>query len=279
MASSLTDPALLHACLALIAEARLASAGRLVVIGIAGAQGSGKSTLARALEQALGAQGVAAATLSLDDLYLTRAERMALAAREHPLLATRGVPGTHDVALGLATLAALASAEPAALPRFDKARDDRLPAADWPRAPRATQVLLFEGWCIGARPQPEEALADPVNALEAEEDRDGRWRRRANAALAGAYARLFARIDRLVLLAAPGFDVVARWRDEQEQALRAERGPSAPGLMDATQIARFVAFYERITRAMLAEMPARADLVVRLTPDRAIAAIELRANG
>ncbi|WP_370631681.1 kinase [Novosphingobium sp. FKTRR1] len=270
---------------ALIADALAGSPQRLLVIGIAGAQGSGKSTLAGAVAARLNAQGTATAALSLDDLYLTRSERLELAAREHPLLATRGVPGTHDAALGLATIAALERGEAVPLPRFDKARDDRRPADDWPLAHPRTQVLLFEGWCIGARPQTPSELALPANKLEADEDRDGRWRGYANAALAGDYARLFARIDRLVLLAAPGFEVVARWRGEQEAALRAASVSAAPtasdtdgsaetrGLLDAAQLRRFIAHYERITRAMLAEMPSRADLLIRLGANREVLAI------
>lgn len=261
------DPDALDAVLGEVDAALGARAGRPVVVGLCGAQGSGKSTLAAAATKALEATGRRVAVLSLDDLYLTRAERQALAREVHPLFATRGVPGTHSVALGLDLLDRLARGEPAALPRFDKARDDRAPEADWRRAPAGCEVLLFEGWCVGAGPQDEAALEEPVNALEAAEDPDGTWRRTANAALTAPYAQLVARLDRLILLAAPSFEVVAGWRLQQEQDLARSRG-SADGLMDKTAVARFVAHYERITRAILAEMPARADLVVRLDEAR-----------
>ena len=207
-----------------------------------------------------------AAVLSLDDLYLTRAERLELGRKVHPLLRTRGVPGTHDVALGLATIAALQRGEPARLPRFDKGRDERAPEADWPRAPADTRLLIFEGWCLGAVPQDAAALAEPVNDLERREDPRGLWRGHANRALAGAYRELFAKLDLLILLAAPGFEVVRAWRRQQELALR-EAG--APAAMDDAAIARFVQHYERLTRHILAEMPARADLVAWLGEDRA----------
>jgi D-glycerate 3-kinase len=128
-------------------------------------------------------------------------------------------------------------------------------------------VVLFEGWCVGARPQPAAALTRPVNALERDADPDGRWRTFVNTALAGAYAPLFARIDRLVLLQAPGFEVVAGWRAEQEAKLRARTGRG----MDEAEIARFVAHYERLTRWILQEMPPRADLVFPLRADRSLA--------
>lgn len=239
----------------------------LTTIGISGAQGSGKTTLVTALAEQLAMRGLRVAVMSLDDIYLTRAARLALAHEVHPLFVTRGVPGTHDIGLGLATLDALERGEPAPLPRFDKVSDERLPRCQWPRVPEATEVLLFEGWCLGASPQEEAALAEPVNALERLEDPEGIWRRAANARLAGDYQALFARLDRLVLLAAPGWEVVAKWREQQEAELRAKGGSA---VMDAAQVARFIQHYERLTRHILATMPGYADLVVRLGPDRTV---------
>lgn len=270
------DPALAVALNEAI-ERRLAAHGpQPLAVGICGAQGSGKTTLAGALAKALRSQGTATAVLSLDDLYLTRAERQRLARTVHPLFATRGVPGTHDVALGLATLDSLAGGEAAELPRFDKSADDRAPREQWGSAPGHTRVVLFEGWCVGAVPQGEEALIAPVNALEASEDPQGIWRGHADRALAGPYAALFGRIDFLVLLAAPGFEVVRGWREQQEAELRARAGPDAAGVMSPGEIERFIQHYERLTRHILHEMPARADLVVRLGPDRRVENIEAR---
>ena len=255
-----------------LAEA-IAAAARppAFVVGICGAQGSGKSTISAVVAHRLEAGGLRVAVLSLDDLYLTRAERLRLAAEVHPLFATRGAPGTHDVGLGLATLDALAGAGAVALPSFDKAADDRRPTDAWPRVAAPVDVILFEGWCVGARPQPPGDLAPPVNALERDEDPLGVWRAHVDAALAGPYAELFARIGLLVLLQAPGFEAVHAWRAEQEAKLRARlaRQSADPGrAMADAAIAHFIAHYERITRWILAAAPARADLVVPLGPDR-----------
>jgi D-glycerate 3-kinase len=239
---------------------------RPFVLGLCGAQGSGKSTLAAAVADRIEATAI----LSLDDLYRAKAERQTLARTVHPLLATRGVPGTHEVALGLATLDALDRGEAAPLPRFDKARDDRAPLDQWGRFRASPRLLIFEGWCVGARPEPEEALAEPIDALEREEDTDRVWRRATNAAFAGDYQRLFARIDRLMLLEAPRFDVVRDWRIEQEHDLRANAVPGATGLMSDAQVARFIQHYERPTRHILAEMPSRPDAVARLAVDRSL---------
>lgn len=191
---------------------------RPLVVGIAGAQGSGKSTVAAALVAGVIAEGLAAATLSIDDLYLSRADRVELARQVHLLFATRGVPGTHDLPLAARTLATIDAGLPVRLPRFDKAVDDRAPEAEWPRIDRALDLLVIEGWCVGAVAQGTAALAEPVNALERDEDPTGRWRCHADAALARDYPALFGRVDLLVLLAAPDFAVVRDWRREQEAA-------------------------------------------------------------
>ena len=264
------NPELVTHLLTRIAEWREEQGERMFTLGLCGAQGSGKTTLVAALAGALAAQDLRVAALSLDDLYLPRAARLELAADVHPLFATRGVPGTHDVALGLATLDALARGEAVSIPRFDKATDNPLPRTDWLRAPEQCQVLLFEGWCLGARPQLEADLTEPVNALEAEEDPLAVWRSHANTALADDYQTLFGRIDKLILLAAPNWEVVANWREQQEAELRAKSGKDAPGAMTPEQVSRFIQHYERLTRWVLAEMPERADVTIGLDSDRAL---------
>ncbi|TAJ73167.1 MAG: kinase [Phenylobacterium sp.] len=245
------------------AEAR-AALGHTAVIGLCGAQGSGKSTIAAASVRILQAQGLNAVTLSLDDFYLSREARGWLSRKVHPLLAVRGPPGTHDVALACVVLDHLSRAEPTPLPAFDKALDERRPQAEWREAMGPVDVAIFEGWCVGARPQPKALLSRPVNELEQMEDRDGRWRRYVDRALAEAYQALFSRLDRLVLLAAPGFEVVRDWRTEQEHKLRDRTGAG----MDDAAVARFVEHYERLTRWILEEMPGRADWTVPLAADR-----------
>lgn len=238
-----------------------------LLVGLCGSQGSGKSTMAAFLRALLDARGICTAILSLDDLYLDLPERIALAESVHPLLRTRGVPGTHDVALGEAVidrLLAAADGEATAIPRFDKSTDSRLPPARWDRFVGPARVVVLEGWCIGATPEGEAALATPINALEAQEDGDGRWRRYVDEALAGPYRDLFDRIGLTVFLQAPSFDCVFAWRRLQERKLRERTGGSGAGLMDDAALARFIMHYQRITRRLLATMPARADLVAVL---------------
>jgi D-glycerate 3-kinase len=234
-----------------------------LVVGLCGAQGSGKSTVSAALA----ARFTQAATFSIDDLYLGRAARRDLAVRIHPLLATRGVPGTHDPMLGVEVLSALKRGDSVAVPRFDKAHDDRVPYENWPMVEAGCELVIFEGWCVGARPQPAENLVDPVNRLEAEEDRNGRWRRFVNETLGGPYQQLFDYIDMFVFMAAPDWETVLGWRLQQEHELRS-KFPDGTGVMDDRAIVRFVSHYERLTRHILAEMPVRADLVLHLNESR-----------
>lgn len=253
-----------------------------LLLGIGGAQGTGKSTLADFLDRATSALfGWRNAVLSIDDFYLTRAERVDLAARVHPLLRTRGVPGTHDtgmLSVVLDRLGDLGSGERLALPRFDKAQDERAAAADWPVATGPLDLVVLEGWCVGSVAQTAAELKAPVNALEREEDPDGAWRAYVNEQLEARYRPIFDRLDALVFLAAPGFDAVYRWRLEQEQKLAAIRRGAAPAIMDANGIRRFIRHYERLTRHNLATLRASADVVFELGEDHAVTASVFRAR-
>lgn len=244
-----------------------------LTVGLCGMQGSGKSTIARVLHLLLEAEGLTVATLSIDDFYLTQAERQRLASTVHPLLQTRGVPGTHDVGLAFDVLRALRAGTSTTLPRFDKARDDRFASSHWPVCAGPVHVILFEGWCVGARPQIAPELRSPINALERDEDATGAWRQYVNDALAGDYQQLFATIDWLIMLAAPDFSAVYAWRTEQEDKLRQrlvrEHGDVSK-LMSDQAVRRFVSHYERLTRHMLNEMPVRANALVRLNHARQV---------
>lgn len=241
---------------------------RPIVVGLCGAQGSGKSTTAARLAAQLDAIGQRSAVLSLDDFYLTLAERRGVARDVHPLLITRGVPGTHDVALAQATVTALLHAgegDCVSVPGFDKTIDDRAPSAQWPMHRGPIAVVLLEGWCVGAAPQEDAALTEPINALERDEDVDGRWRRHVNDQLAGAYADLFRRLDLRLVLRAPGFEQVPGWRRQQEAGLARVAGRSLPA-MDEAALLRFIAHYERITRTLLDKD--WADITIDIDPER-----------
>ncbi len=254
---------------------------RAQVVGVCGAQGSGKSTFCRLLGAVLETGfDEPAVTLSIDDIYQTREQRQELAARTHPLFATRGVPGTHDVALGLdivGRLMSLGEDEAVSLPVFDKAMDTRLAPVGWRRQRGPVATVLFEGWCVGALPENEAALIDPINVLEREEDGEGVWRRTVNENLRGDYQRLFALIDVLILLRVDGMHRVFQWRRLQEHKLAAEAHANAADtkIMTDEQVNRFVMHYERLTRHILSEMPHRADIVLDLDESHSAARVHI----
>src|SRR5690606_26052033 len=146
-----------------------------------------------------------AVQISIDDVYLTRAEREALAREVHPLLLTRGPPGTHDIGLLGDLIDQLSVAGPAdetAIPDFDKRGDDRWPQDRWRRFRGRPAAVLIDAWHLGATAQDAAQLATPVNALERERDPDGLCRGWVNDQLAGPYAAFHDRFDALVHLKA-----------------------------------------------------------------------------
>lgn len=239
----------------------------LQVIGLSAPPGSGKSTLAAAMVAQARQQGLRAATLSLDDVYLTGAQRRQLAAQVHPLLTTRGPPGSHDLALALSVLDTLQRGRPCPLPRFDKLADNPLPRSRWPLAEAGLQLLVLEGWMLGVGAQAEAALATPINTLEREHDADGRWRRWCNQRLQRDYPALWQRIDWLCVLQPPDWETVLGWRIEQEQRLAASH--QRPGMSPA-QVAAFLAHFERVGRHAMATLPAIAALCLPLDAQRRV---------
>jgi D-glycerate 3-kinase len=240
---------------------RIFRSRRPYILGLSGLQGSGKSTLARVMRTQAEARGWATEVLSLDDFYYARSDREALAHQVHPLLRTRGVPGTHEIELLLSVLAALSRASdklPVTHPRFDKGRDTRIPPSRWPRVTRPPKLVIVEGWALGIRPQTQAMLALPINELERKEDPDGSWRHWVNKQLRG-YQPLWRKFDALIVLQAPSWEIVRRWRGEQEENLLARHAPLA---MDATGMERFLAHFERLSRHALATLPALADTCV-----------------
>ena len=246
------------------------------VFAIAGLQGSGKSTLAAQVANLAEKRGLRVAVLSIDDFYLRKTQRLQLAREVHPLLATRGPPGTHDLALALETLESLRDGRPTRLPRFDKLADDREPATRWPAMARRCNFVLLEGWFLKTPPQNPDELSQPINALERDEDPDGSWRRWCNAALADDYPRLWQTIDALWFLQGPDFHVVPGWRWQQEQSLQAREPERAA--MSRRQVERFVQLFERVSRQALHSLPAIAERTIRLDAQRTVQAEADRAR-
>ncbi|MDH5392893.1 MAG: P-loop NTPase fold protein [Gammaproteobacteria bacterium] len=250
-----------------------------LVIGINGSQGSGKSTLCKILspliEQGFGKK---VATLSIDDLYKTRQQRQHMSQTIHPLFETRGVPGSHDVDLGIALLTKIKQQTGAVkIPVFDKATDDRKDEKYWQLTHDKTDIVLFEGWCVAAVAEETISLATAMNALEKNDDPDARWRQYINQQLKTDYQRLFAFIDKLIMLKIPDFNKVIEWRTLQENKLKKNPGSNGQNLaMSDDALRRFIMHFERISKHTLQEMPARADVILDVGHDHQIQQIALK---
>ena len=257
---------------------------KALIVGINGSQGSGKSTLSRILAAILELGfNKKIVSFSIDDLYLSRDQRTKLAEEVHPLLKTRGVPGTHDVALGISILNQLIQGNGSKLliPMFDKSIDDRIPESSWTRVSTDCDIVIFEGWCVGSVAEDQQALQLPVNELEKLEDTDAVWRNFVNHQLQSDYADWFSLIDILVMLKIPDFKKVYEWRKLQEQKLKAslvDNQTVTDKTMSETEIERFIMHYERISRHTLNEMPARADVVIALGDNHRVSNVIVRGK-
>ncbi|MFT3729787.1 MAG: kinase [Terricaulis sp.] len=234
------------------------------LIGVSGAQGCGKTHVCALLEAA---NRPRFAHFSLDDVYLTKAERIwradnissFTATRDQDgkfdvghvarpmieqLLLVRGPPGTHDLSFAQRLIAQLGQAKPTALPRFDKVIDDRAPESEWPTFNGPAEAILIDGWCLGAAPV---AFREPINDVE-RDDIGGIWRRETEMQLRKKYIRFFASFDAIVYLQAPNWKIVRKWRGQQEEQTL---GRKLTAEEDA-KLDRFLMFYERITKSMMA---------------------------
>ena len=257
------------------------SASAPYFVGINGSQGSGKSTLSEFLMDYLTeTYDMKVVVMSLDDFYFSHIERQIIAADVHPLFATRGVPGTHNMSMANTVLRNLKNQQAATIPRFNKASDDPHPVSAWSKISNAVDVVIFEGWCWGVGTQTAQQLQQPVNTFEKNEDNNAIWRNYANLQLSVHYQPLYSLMDKWVMLKAPSFEDVYAWRLEQEQKLilatANDTGNHKSGIMDESQIQHFIQHYQRLTEHALTTLPSTCDHVFELNCAREIIAHKIK---
>tara|TARA_B100000579_G_scaffold150003_1_gene121820 strand:- start:1979 stop:2869 length:891 start_codon:yes stop_codon:yes gene_type:complete len=238
---------------------------KIKIIGLSGGQGAGKSTITGILKIILKKEyGLNLCVFSLDDFYKTKAERKKMSKNIHPLFLTRGVPGTHDVSLINKTIKKLKKRnfKTVLIPKFDKSIDDRCKKNKWQKIKNPPNIIIFEGWCIGARHQKNSELKKSLNSVESKNDINLKWRKTVNKHLKNQYKKLFNRIDKLVYLKAPNFHHIFKWRLLQEQKLKLTS--KSKKTMSESKVKEFIMFYERITRHMMRDFSKISDLTVFL---------------
>jgi|TARA_B110000285_G_C15025289_1_gene563838 D-glycerate 3-kinase len=238
---------------------------KINIVGLTGGQGAGKSTITQIIKLILETKyNLGVVYFSIDDFYKTLSERIMLSKKIHKLFRARGVPGTHDTDLIKKIFLKLTrkNFRPFSIPRFDKSRDDRFPKKKWQKIKKQPQIIIFEGWCVGAKPQKKKYLKKSINILEKKHDPEIKWRSKVNYELNNDYKKIFSKINRLIFLKVPNFDCVYKWRLLQENKLQlTSRGKK---IMSPVEIKKFIMHYERITKQMLIDLTTKAYAVLYL---------------
>ena len=234
-------------------------------IGLTGGQGAGKSTITQIIKLILETKyNLSVVYFSIDDFYKTLSERIKLSKKFHQLFKTRGVPGTHDTSLIKKTFLNLRKKnfKSMTIPRFDKSKDDRFPKKKWQKITKQPEIIIFEGWCVGAKAQEKKILKKSINILEKKNDANLKWRSKINYELNNEYKEIFSKIDKLIFLKVPNFECVYKWRLLQEKKLQLTS--NGKKIMSPIQVRKFIMHYERITKQMFSDLTNKAYSVLYL---------------
>jgi len=250
------------------------------IIGLAGGQGSGKTTISSILSIILKKYfKLNVFIISIDDFYKTRKDRKILSKIKHPLLMTRGVPGTHDIDLMLNFFKKAKSKKFKIIqvPKFNKAIDDRYPKKFWYKFKSKPDVVIFEGWCVGARAQSNSQLKKPINSLEKVYDQGLKWRSHVNNQLKTKYKILFKQLDGLLYLKAKNFNLLRNWRLKQERKLRVQtKNKKNLKIMSSGDVINFMQTYQRITQQMFKDAVKSSSVIMNLNSNHQIENIKFK---
>ena len=260
--------------------AKKANKKRPLMIGLAGGQGSGKTTISSILTLILKKYfKLNVFKISIDDFYKTRKDRKVLSITKHPLLITRGVPGTHDIDLMLKFFkkVKLKNFKSFEVPKFNKAIDDRYKKKLWYKLKSKPDVVIFEGWCVGARAQKIKQLKKPINSLEKVHDQGIKWRSYVNNQLKSKYKTLFKQLDGLLYLKAKNFDILRNWRLKQERKLWAQtKNKKNLKIMSSGDVINFMQTYQRITQQMFKDAVKSSSIIMNLNSNHQIEKIKFK---
>ena len=251
---------------------------KTLIIGLAGGQGSGKTTISSIISLILKKYfKLNVFKVSIDDFYKTRRDRKLLSKKKHPLLMTRGVPGTHDIELMLDFFKKVKSKKfkNFKIPKFNKAIDDRYSRTNWYKIKSKPDIVIFEGWCVGARAQTAKQLKKPINSLEKAYDQNSKWRSHVNNQLKTKYNILFKQLDGLLYLKAKNFNLLRSWRLKQERKLWLQtKNKKNLKIMKSDDVKKFMQTYQRITERMFKDTPKYCSIILNLNDKHQISKIK-----
>ena len=243
-------------------------------VGLAGGQGTGKTTVSSLVKIILEKYfKLKVFKISIDDFYKTRKERNSLSKRIHPMLMTRGVPGTHDINMMLSFFKKTKNKnfKKMILPSFNKAIDDRFSKKYWYKINQKPDVIIFEGWCVGAKAELNKTLKKPINSMEKINDKKLVWRKYVNLQLRNKYKELYSQLNCMVYLKAKNFNMLQKWRLKQERKLRLKtKKVSSHKIMSKKNVINFMQTYQRITENMFKNTPKYASIIINLNSNHQI---------
>ncbi|KAK6461252.1 P-loop containing nucleoside triphosphate hydrolase protein [Scheffersomyces coipomensis] len=233
---------------------------RPLIVGLSGPQGSGKSYLAEHLLSNLKTlyPHLNIVQFSMDDLYLTHEEQSQLnevaktKLLNNGLLQGRGLPGTHDIALGLQIFQQLIESKsngsrhlPVKIPLYDKSafhgEGDRYDISKWQVIEKPIDIILFEGWFNGFEPLDSDQLklsyftSDPSEILQ----RHKLFHLEEINQTLKDYSKVWRLFDKFIFINTSNIDNVYTWRIQQEHALIKATGKG----MSDDKVVKFVDRY------------------------------------
>ena len=247
------------------------------IVGLGGGQGAGKTTITSIISIVLKKYfKLSVFKISIDDFYKTRKERFLLSKKLHPLLMTRGVPGTHDINFILDFFKKVKDNKfkSLRLPKFNKAIDDRCKKKLWYSIKKRPDVIIFEGWCVGARAEKNNTLKKAINSIEKIDDIKLIWRKFVNQQLKSKYKKLYNQLNCLLYLKVNNFGLLQRWRLKQERKLWLKnRKLSNNKVMSKKEVIKFMGTYQRVTQNMLKGVPKYASIIFNLNSNQQIKSV------
>ena len=141
----------------------------------------------------------------------------------------------------------------------------------WYNLREKPDVIIFEGWCVGAKPEKNNTLKKTINLMEKTKDQKIIWRKYVNEQLKSKYKNLYSQLNCLIYLKAKNFNLLQKWRLKQERKLWIKsKIKSNSKIMSKGDVMNFMQTYQRITENMFRYVPKYASIILNLNTNHQI---------